>query len=178
MNFFRHRLRILIGPPALVVLITTAGCSSADDNKSAAVPSPVARTAALCRDLDKVLPSKVDGESRHDPEPASALTAGWGGPEIILRCGVPQPPKMVDPKVAVGADPDAVAGGVNGVDWLMEKQDDGAYRFTTANREAYVEVTVPKGRDTSGVLIDLAAAVKKAIPKGVAPRGPRVSASP
>jgi hypothetical protein len=167
-NFFRLRHRVLVGPPALVLLITIAGCSSADDSASAAVPSPDAKTAQLCRNLDKVLPSKVDGESRHDPEPASALTAGWGGPEIILRCGVPQPPKMIDPKVAQGADPDAVAGGVNGVDWLMEKQDDGGYRFTTANRSAYVEVTVPKGTDSSGVLIDLAPGIKKAIPEGIA----------
>ncbi|NUS78365.1 MAG: DUF3515 domain-containing protein, partial [Streptomyces sp.] len=73
-----------------------------------------------------------------------------------------------DPKVAEGGDPDAVAGGVNGVDWLMEKQDEGVYRFTCANREAYVEVTVPKGVDTSTVLIDLAGSVKKAIPEGIA----------
>ncbi|CAM5234426.1 hypothetical protein SALBM311S_07754 [Streptomyces alboniger] len=168
MNFFRHRRRIVIGPPAIAALITIAGCSTADDTASAAVPSPSAKVTKLCRNLDKVLPSKVDGESRHDPDPASALTAGWGGPAIILRCGVRQPPKMIDPKVAEGADPDAVAGGVNGVDWLMEKRDGGGNRFTTANRSVYVEVTVPKGPDTSGVLIDLAPAVKKAIPEGIA----------
>ena len=161
MNFFRHRP---LGLPALVLLITAAGCSSADDNASTVVPSPDAKVAKLCRNLDKVLPSKVDGLGRHDPRPASALTAGWGSPEIILRCGVAQPPKMIDPKVATGSDPDAVGGGVNGVDWLMEKQDDGSYRFTTANRTVYVEVSVPKGRDSSGVLVDLASAVKKAIP--------------
>ncbi|GGQ87858.1 DUF3515 domain-containing protein [Streptomyces asoensis] len=165
MNLFRHRP---VGLPALVLLITVAGCSSADDNASAAVPSPGAKAVKLCRDLDKVLPSKVDGESRHDPEPASALTAGWGGPEIILRCGVTQPPKMIDPKVAVGSDPDAVAGGVDGVDWLMETRDGGGNRFTTANRSAYVEVTVPDGTDSSGALIDLAPAIKKAIPEGIA----------
>ena len=38
---------------------------------------------------------------------------------------------MVDPKVAVGGDPDAVGGGVNGVGWLMEKRDDGSTRFTS-----------------------------------------------
>jgi hypothetical protein len=31
-----------------------------------------------------------------------------------------------------------------------------------------VELTVPKGRDTSGALVDLAAAVKKAVPVGIA----------
>lgn len=165
MNFFRHRpLRL----PTLALLITVAGCSSADDSASAAVPSPGTKATKLCKNLDKALPPKLDGLSREDPEPASTLTAGWGSPAIILRCGVVQPPKMVDPKVAEGSDPDAVAGGVNGVDWLMEKEDDGAYRFTTANRSAYVEVTVPKGRDSTGALVDLAPAVKKAIPEGIA----------
>jgi hypothetical protein len=165
-NSFRHRL---IGLPALALsLITVAGCSSADDSASLVVPSPDATAAELCQNLDGVLPKKVDGLGRRDPEPASALTAGWGNPAIILRCGVERPPKMVDPKVAEGTDPDAVAGGVNGVDWLMEKTDGGGYRFTTAGRRAYVEVTVPKGTDSSSVLIDLASAVKKAVPEGIA----------
>lgn len=169
MNSFRHRHISVLGLPALVLLITTAGCSSADDSASAAVPSPGATATKLCHSLDKVLPAKVDGERREDPSPASALTAGWGDdPAIILRCGVVRPPKMVDPKVAEGRDQDAVAGGVEGVKWLMEKQDDGGYRFTTASRRAYIEVTVPKGRDSSGVLIDVASAIKKAIPEGIA----------
>ena len=136
-NSFRHRHRCVFRVfrlPAVALLITVAGCSSADDSASAAVPSPDGKVAELCRNLDKVLPATVDGERRADPEPASALTAGWGSPAIILRCGVPQPPKMVDPKVADGRDPDAVAGGVNGVDWLMESEDGGGYLFTTARR--------------------------------------------
>ncbi|MFF4274779.1 DUF3515 domain-containing protein [Streptomyces sp. NPDC001536] len=166
MNFFRHRHRTVFGLPALALLIVTTGCSSADDSDSVTVPSPTAKVAKLCRNLDSVLPDKVDGLGRHDPEPASALTAGWGSPAIILRCGVTRPPKMVDPKVATGSDPKAIAGEVNGVEWLMEKQDDGSTRFTTANRQAYVEVTVPEGRDTAGMLTDMASSVKKAIPFG------------
>ncbi len=171
MNIFRHRPRTFVGPPALALLIATAGCSSADDTATAVVPSPDAKVTELCRNLDKVLPKKVDGLDRKDPEPVSALTAGWGSPAIILRCGVERPPKMIDPKVADGHDPDAVPGGVNGVDWLMEKQNDESYRFTTANRLAYVEITVQKeraGQDSSAVLIDLAPAIKKAIPEGIA----------
>jgi hypothetical protein len=164
-NAFRPRPVVL---PPLALLLAAVGCSSADGDVSAAVPSPSATVTELCRNLDRALPSAVDEQHRRDPSPASALTAGWGNPAIILRCGVERPPKMTDPKVATGADPDAVAGGVNGVNWLMEKGDDGAYRFTTASRLAYVEVTVPEGRDTSGVLIDLASAVKKAIPEGIA----------
>jgi hypothetical protein len=161
----RHRL---YGLPALAALIVATGCSSSDDSATAAVPSPGAAAAKLCRDLDGALPRKLDGLGRKDPRPASALTAGWGSPVIILRCGVPRPPKMIDPKVAEGKDRDAVAGAVNGVDWLMEKQGGGAYRFTTANRKAYVEVEVPEGRDSSTVLVGLAPAVKKAIPEGIA----------
>jgi hypothetical protein len=158
-NFFRHRP---LGLPALVLLITVAGCSSADDSASAAVPSPGAGVAKLCRELDRVLPSKVDDQDRRDPEPASALTAGWGDPAIILRCGVERPAKMDDPE-ADGVE-------VNGVGWLLEKRDDGSFRFTTTLRKAYVEVTIPEDRTADGMapLVDLAPGIKKAIPEGIA----------
>ncbi|MCI3277709.1 DUF3515 domain-containing protein [Streptomyces cylindrosporus] len=159
MNFFRHRL---IGLPVLALLITVAGCSSADDSARAAVPSPGTKVAELCRNLDKVVPAKVDGQGRRDPEPASALTAGWGNPAIILRCGVERPAKM--------SDPEADGVEVNGVGWLLEKQSDGSFRFTTTLRRAYVEVTIPKDRTGDGMapLVDLAPAIKKAIPEGIA----------
>ncbi|MEV6836109.1 DUF3515 domain-containing protein [Streptomyces sp. NPDC051133] len=169
MNIFRRRP---LGLLASALLITVAGCSTADDGATVAVPGPDAKTATVCRDLHRVLPRKLDGRERADPEPRSAYTAGWGNPAIILRCGVVRPPKMVDPKVAEGGDPDAVAGGVNGVDWLMEKQGDGTWRFTTANRVAYVQVSLPEGmsaqEEGTAVLTDLAPCVKKAIPKGIA----------
>ncbi|GHI04702.1 hypothetical protein AQI88_29260 [Streptomyces cellostaticus] len=168
MNIFRHRPLGLLAP---ALLIAAAGCSSADDSATVAVPSPDARTAPVCRDLHRALPEKLDGRSRDDPAPRSAYTAAWGGPAIILRCGVVRPPKMIDPKVAEGGDADALPGGVNGVDWLMEKQSDGTWRFTTANRVAYVQVSLPEGmsaQDGTPVLTGLAASVKKAIPKGIA----------
>ena len=159
MNSFRHRL---LGLPVLAVLITAAGCSSSDDSATAAVPSPDAAVTKLCRNLDRALPKKVDGLSRKDPRPASVLTAGWGSPAIILRCGVPRPAEMNDPE-ADGAE-------VNGVGWLLQKQGDGSFRFTTTLRLAYVEVTIPAQRTGHGVapLADLAPAVKKAIPEGIA----------
>jgi hypothetical protein len=158
-NFFRHRLT---GLPVLALLVTLAGCSSADDSARAAVPSPGATVTGLCQKLDKVLPAEVDGQDRRDPEPASALTAGWGNPAIILRCGVVRPAKM--------SDPEADGVEVNGVGWLLEKQGDGSFRFTTTLRRAYVEVTIPKGRTGDGMspLVDLAPAIKKAIPEGIA----------
>jgi hypothetical protein len=160
-NFFQYRHQNLVAP-AFVLLITVAGCSSADDSASAAVPSPGAKVSKLCRALDQALPSEVDGQDRRDPEPSSALTAGWGNPAIILRCGVQRPAAMNDPN-ADGVD-------VNGVGWLVQEQDDGAFRFTTTLREAYVEVTIPKDRTGDGMapLVDLASAVRKAIPEGIA----------
>ncbi|MGW4608881.1 DUF3515 domain-containing protein [Streptomyces sp. NPDC004532] len=159
MRFFRHRLP---GLPALALLIATAGCSSSDDTSSATVPSPNTKVTKLCRNLDKVLPRKVDGLDRNDPQPRSALTAGWGSPAIILRCGVARPAEMDDPE-ADGLEAD-------GVGWLLQKLDDGSFRFTTTLRAVYVEVSLPKAHTGDGVapLVDLAPAVKKAIPEGIA----------
>ncbi|MBQ0827974.1 DUF3515 domain-containing protein [Streptomyces tagetis] len=160
MTSSRHRPRHLL--PALVLLIAAAGCATADDGASAAVPSPDAKVAGLCQNLDLALPPTVDGLKRADPSPASKLTAGWGNPVIILRCGVERPAEMDDP-AADGVE-------VDGVGWQLLERDDGAFRFTTTLREAYVEVTVPKERAEGGMapLVDLAPAVKKAIPEGIA----------
>ncbi|PZH17055.1 DUF3515 domain-containing protein [Streptomyces sp. NTH33] len=159
MNSFRHRLLCL---PALALLITATGCSSSDDSATVAAPSPDAAVTKLCRNLDRALPRTVDGLSREDPRPASALTAGWGSPAIILRCGVPRPAAMDDPE-ADGAE-------VDDVGWLLQKQGDGSFRFTTTLRLAYVEVTIPAERSAQGAapLVSLAPAIKKTIPEGVA----------
>ncbi|OIJ89631.1 DUF3515 domain-containing protein [Streptomyces colonosanans] len=159
MNFFRHRP---LGLPVLALLITVTGCSSSDGSPPTAVPSPGPKVTKLCQNLDKVLPRTVVGLDRNDPEPRSALTAGWGSPAIILRCGVAKPAEMDDPK-ADGVE-------VNGVGWLLQKQNDGSFRFTTTLRTAYVEVSLPKARTDDGMapLVGLAPAIKEAIPKGIA----------
>ncbi|WP_055564469.1 DUF3515 domain-containing protein [Streptomyces atriruber] len=161
---FPHLRRCLTGTSALALLITTAACSATDDEASVVVPSPDAKAAGLCRDLHEQLPEKVDGLGRTDPGPKSELTAGWGDPAIILRCGVPRPPKMVDPAYA---PKNGVK--VNGVAWLLEKEDDGSYTFTTGARLAYVEVTLPEERTADGLgpLTDFAGPVKKTIPVGI-----------
>ncbi|MBW5420035.1 DUF3515 family protein [Streptomyces sp. BG9H] len=165
MNTPRHRRRRLAGTSALALLITTAACSATDDEASVVVPSPDAKAAKLCRDLHARLPKKIDGLERTDPGPKSELTAGWGDPAIILRCGVERPPEMIDPAYA---PKNGVK--VNGVAWLLQKRDDGSYTFTTGARLAYVEVTLPQERtgDGLGPLTDFAAPIKETIPKGVA----------
>ncbi|MEU8654053.1 DUF3515 domain-containing protein [Streptomyces sp. NPDC048737] len=159
MNLFRPRPAVL---PPLALLLVAVGCSSADGDVSAVVPSPSATVTELCRNLDRTLPSSVDDQHRRDPSPASALTAGWGNPAIILRCGVERPAEM--------SNTEADGVEVNGVGWLLQKRDDGSFRFTTALRTAYVEVTIPEERTADGLapLVDLAPAVKKAIPEGIA----------
>ncbi|APY86165.1 DUF3515 domain-containing protein [Streptomyces alfalfae] len=165
MNIPRLRRRCLAGTSALALLITAAACSSSDDEASVVVPSPAAKAAGLCRDLHGQLPEKVDGLERTDPGPTSELTAGWGDPAIILRCGVERPPKMIDTTYAGKNSVD-----VNGVAWLLQKHDDGSYTFTTGARLAYVEVTLPAERAGGGLspLTDFAAPIKKTIPKGIA----------
>ncbi|MEU1017966.1 DUF3515 domain-containing protein [Streptomyces sp. NPDC005900] len=165
MNIARLRRRRLVATSALALSLTTAACSATDDRASVVVPSPGAKAAGLCRDLHEQLPKKIDGLERTDPGPKSELTAGWGDPAIILRCGVERPPEMIDP---------AYAGQngvrVNGVAWLLQKREDGSYTFTTGARLAYVEVTLPKERagDGLGPLTDFAAPIKRTIPKGIA----------
>lgn len=158
-NSLRSRL---FGLPALALLISATGCSSADDSASAAVPSPDAKVTKLCQNLDERLPPKVDGLDREDPEPRSTLTAGWGGPAIILRCGVERPAEMLDPKASTTE--------VNGVAWLVQEEDDGSYVFTTGLRKAYVEIGFSKEQAAKGAgpLVDFAEPIKKAIPEGIA----------
>lgn len=155
-------LRRLTGPAVLASLLATVGCSPTDGTAKAAVPSPDAKAGAVCRKLDGRLPAEVNGLSRNDPEPRSELTAGWGDPAIILRCGAPRPAEM--------NDPDADGAEVNGVGWNVFEKPDGSYRVTTTLRVVYVEVTIPKARVKDGLapLTDLAKPIAATVPEGVA----------
>ena len=156
---YRHRLATL---PALSLLVLAAGCSSTDDRATVAVPSPDSRTSGHCRKLHEALPEQLDGLDRSDPEPGSDFTAGWGGSAIILRCGVVQPAKMLDT--------DSSTTTVDGLGWLVEEPGDGSYRFTSALREAYVEVTISEehAKQGAGSLVDLGRVIKKTVPEGIA----------
>ncbi|MGW1763216.1 DUF3515 domain-containing protein [Streptomyces sp. NPDC002073] len=145
---------------AAAALLALAGCSSGDARAQVdPPPAPPADLAQLCAALHRELPAEVAGEDRLDPEPASELTAAWGGAAIVLRCAVPRPPEMDDPK-SDGVD-------VDGVGWLVQRLPDGASRFTTTYRKAYVEVTVAarvEGDGAVGALTDFTAPVKKSVP--------------
>ncbi|MEU9995173.1 DUF3515 domain-containing protein [Streptomyces sp. NPDC048370] len=147
---------------SVLVLLTTAGCSSTDAKASVPVPSPPAGEAALCQALAKELPDTVAGLDRNDPEPGSDLTAGWGDGAIVLRCGVPRPEKM--------SDPQSQGVSVGGVRWMLERPEGDGPRFTSVYRETYVEVSLAERYvHDAGPLVDLAAPVQKAVPCALDP---------
>lgn len=152
-------LRRFLWLPA-VMSLAAAGCSSGDSGRPVPTPSP--ETAKLCRALYRELPAKVDGLGRSGTEPPSEFAADWGDPAVQLRCGVPRP-EVLTPGTA-HYNPTAEGIEVNGVLWLPEQQENG-YRFTTTQRKAYVEVTVPREyRPEVNPLTDLADAIGKTIP--------------
>jgi hypothetical protein len=157
-----HRV-VLINVSALACLSAAAAYGfavSGSGDDPAAVPVPDALTSSYCRALHEVLPQRVGGLPRHDLKPRSELTAGWGDPAIVLRCGVPRP--------AVDDDPEADGVDVDGVGWSVEHGPDGSLRLTTTYRKAYVEVTLPeKYAADVGPLTDLADAVRRAVPSTV-----------
>jgi hypothetical protein len=82
---------------------------------------------------------------------------------VALRCGVPLPDVLTPGNAKY--DPTSATAVVNGVSWLVQQLTDG-YRFTTTDREANIEVTVPgKYAPEVDPLTDLASAVKKTVPE-------------
>lgn len=162
MSLHHRPLRVLAVPVALAASAALAACSP--DGSEARVeppPAPPGDVAGFCAALHKELPETVAGLARTRTEPESDLTASWGGSAIVLRCGIARPPEMLDPKQ------DGVE--VNGVAWLLEKRDDGGFRFTTGMRLAYTEVRVDKEHATdAGMLVGLSTAIAATVPVGIA----------
>lgn len=160
MSLHRRPLRLLVMPTAMAVA-ALAGCTpGGSEARVDPPPTPPADVAGLCAALHEELPETVAGLARTRTEPESALTAAWGGSAIVLRCGIPKPPKMADPKQE-GVHVDDVA-------WLLEKRGDGGFRFTTGMRVAYTEVQVDKEHATdAGMLVGLSAAIARTVPEGI-----------
>ncbi len=151
---------------AALCLLALAGCSGCSGGERVAVPRPTAAQAALCGALHRRLPARVDGARRGTARPVSDLTAVWGSPAIVLRCGVPRPAELTPGNRDY--DPTALGVQVDGVGWLPHKLSGGGVRCVTTSRKAFVEVTLPSrytGRyeDISG-LADLSSAIRRSIP--------------
>ena len=118
-------------------------------------PAPDDQAASACNGLMASLPDTVQGAERRETSPEANVTAAWGDPAVILRCGVSSPAAYA---------PTAELVEVNGVEWFPEELERG-YRFTTFGRAAFVEVTVPQDyRPEVNALVDLADAVEDAVP--------------
>lgn len=162
---------VLLAAAALGVVALTGGAIwllfNSGNAVAVAVPSVPGAAAgsvqAECAALTAAVPQTVDNESRRGTSPSSPLTAAWGSPAITLRCGVPEP-EILRPGSKT-YDPSADEAYVDGIAWLIEQEGDG-YRFTAAQRAIYVEVDVPSAYSPeTSPLVDLAAAVIKAIPR-------------
>ncbi|WP_327416636.1 DUF3515 domain-containing protein [Streptomyces sp. NBC_01233] len=159
MTSHRRPLRVLALPAALALLGLAACSPGGSEARVDPPPTPPAAIGELCAALHEELPETVAGLERTRAEPESALTAAWGGSAIVLRCGVPKPPEMLDEKQE--------GVHVNDVAWLLDKQSDGGFRFVSGMRKAYTEVLVDKEHATdAGMLVGLSTAIAKTVPLG------------
>jgi hypothetical protein len=136
-------------------LVTTALVVTRDRPVRVTPPPAAADTRESCERLNTDLPRSVDGQDRRATTPHSVVTAAWGDPAVVLRCGVPRP---------AGLQPTSQFVTVDGIDWLPEQRADG-YTFTTVGRAAYVEASVPSAYAPEvNALADLAGAISRTIP--------------
>ncbi|MEU1456138.1 DUF3515 domain-containing protein [Streptomyces avermitilis] len=157
----RRRLAVYGVPGALaIVLLAAAFLRPGGDGVEAAVPAVDAKTGRICRALAHDLPDTVAGLKRRATDPSSPLTAAWGDPAVVLRCGVPRPAEM-NSASAVGAN-------LKGVGWMLgSRVVDGHHLCTTTLRVIYVEVSIPARYGEVFALEGLAAAVRKNVPEGI-----------
>jgi hypothetical protein len=138
---------VLPAGPSAVLLAAVAGCGGGPGAVAVPVPVSAADVGAICRLIEPTLPKKIDGMDRRKTTPRTDRTAAWGDPPVIMRCGVERPKALTRT---------SQLNTVNGVDWLVEERD-GGHVFTSINRAAYIEITVPAGHDPQvGPLVDIA----------------------
>jgi len=137
------------------VLLTSVGCGGGEsDPVTVSAPPLTGQPARQCAVLERELPSQVADLWSRDVR-TDGVAAAWGAPTIVLRCGVTD---------ATGLGPASRCDMINGVGWYSEELGDG-FRFTTIGRAVPVELTVPGVyAPESDALVDVAAAVKAAIP--------------
>ncbi|WP_037913685.1 DUF3515 domain-containing protein [Actinacidiphila yeochonensis] len=160
MTFSRRVVLAATAAAACAAAVAVYASASPGTDDSVAVPVPDAQAARYCSALHARLPKRLDGLAMHDLKPRSELTAGWGDPLIVLRCGVPRP--------AVDYDSDTPGAEVDGVSWSYQSAPGGGTVMTTTLRKAYVELVLPaKFAHDASPLVDLAPAVRAAIPAGI-----------
>ncbi len=85
--------------------------------------------------------------------PESVLTAAWGDPPLIARCGLPSPGPTTEDCVVV-----------NGVDWVIHPLSDGT-RLTTYGRDPAIELLVPGAYGPAPLLLPAFDGAAHALPR-------------
>ena len=133
----------------MLAVCLLAGTAACPNEEPITHPSPSGSAAAGCQAAMADLPQTVAGANLEDHD---GTVATWGGPRIVLRCGVDKPAKL---------EPTSRCDVINDVGWFAEQIEDG-WRFTTIGRAGNVEVTVPATyAPEADALVDLSATVKK-----------------
>lgn len=130
-----------------------AGCSEAPAPLQLD-PGPVRgdEVDRACAALLEALPEQVDpGVERREVEPESGRTAAWGDPPVTLQCGV-EPPADIEPPFVV-----------NGVEFTTRDVGD-ATRWTTYGRTVVAAFEIPDAYSGASVVVEVAAAVERALP--------------
>jgi hypothetical protein len=119
-----------------------AGCSTGQE-VTAVGPAPSA-SAAACTDALALAPATVLGHPRTSFDVTGA--AAWGPPDIVLRCGLPEPgPSSIQ------------CLSIDDVDWLLDDRGDPVV-YTTFGRAPAAQVRVSAQlppSDASAALVDL-----------------------
>ena len=106
-----------------------------------------------CATLAGSLPPTVAAQPRRATSSDSPGVAAWGDPAVIWLCGVLPP----------GPSTDCLE--VNGVDWVVERLDDGT-AFTTFGRDPAVQVLVPRAYAPEPLRLPALSAVVATLPQG------------
>ncbi|MFF7633453.1 DUF3515 domain-containing protein [Kitasatospora sp. NPDC008050] len=148
MSRFQRPLRALQGLPApvrwLAAPVVLLGCTGAvlmsggTYQPPLTAPTPDAKSAGYCTALLKALPTTMVNHPRADPAGSPYVAVWQTSPRTVLRCGVPRPTSL-----NILANQESTGPNVDGLQWYLEKDGHGGYRFTTTLRATYVEMSVP-----------------------------------
>jgi len=106
------------------------------------VPPAIPEAEASCPALMSTLPLELAGEPSRRVDSATPYAYAWGDPPIVLICGVDRPAGFV-----VGVS----AIQINGVQWYVDTSHPDSTVWTTVDRPAYVEITLPAEVDSAPV---------------------------
>ena len=136
------------------VALTAAAMAMAGCSRGVEVAPPSglsSRAQNACRAV--TWPKTVARLGQVPTTPESTLTAAWGDPPLIARCGVPAPGPTTDDCVVV-----------DGVDWVVHPLSDGT-RLTTFGRDPAIELLVPTVYGPAPLLLPAFDAAAKALPR-------------